>query len=191
MMEYKDIYEELEHALWGENDGLLIKLRDPFHNYPGNLERSETLETIEIVNNFANKLALDTNDEYVIKIIDLICEFVGESHIQADASKVWGTEYDPEFMLSEFSMEDVKEPKPKKKYIVSKITKNIDTNEVIESNEEFFFFADAKKYMDDLTKNTREFDKSIFENGEDSIIAKDEERYFETKDGYIVKILEK
>ena len=31
----------------------------------------------------------------------------------------------------------------------------------------------------------------IFENGEDSIIAKDEERYFETKDGYIVKILEK
>ena len=48
MMEYKDIYEELEHALWGENDGLLIKLRDPFHNYLGNLERSETLETIEL-----------------------------------------------------------------------------------------------------------------------------------------------
>ena len=190
-MEYKEIYEELKEALWGEYNGLLYKLHDPFHNYLGDLETTDTLETIEIAKKFAHKLALDINDQYALDTLNLICAFIGETFVQGDPTKVGGTKYDPEYMFDEFKIEDAKQPEKKKNYIVSEIRKYKDANETKETNKEFFFYSDAKKYMDELTNRIREYDKLLFEGKEDTLIAVDEERYFESKDNYIVKILEK
>ena len=190
-MEYKDIYEELKEALWGENNGLLYKLYDPFHNYLGDLETTDTLETIEIAKKFAHKLALDINDQYALDTLSLICEFIGEAFVQGDPTKIGGTKYDPEFMFDEFKIEDAKQPEKKKNYVVNEIRKNRETNEIEESNKEFFFYSDAKKYMDDLTSRIRELDEMVATDDKNTIIVKNEERYFEDKSGYIIKIIEK
>lgn len=187
-MEYKDIYEELNKALWGDN-GLLFKLRDPFHNFLGNLERSETLETIEIAKKFAYKLYLDTNDEYAIKTLELICQFIGESFINADVAAVGGTEYDPELMFGEIKPKDCKEPEPKKQYVVNVVSVSGEDNCKKEENFEFFFYADAKECMEEKVKSVRDFMKHFSENGDGLI---DEERKFATKDNrFVVQIFEK
>ena len=186
-MEYKDIYEELKRALWDESDGLLFKIHDPFHNSKGNLERSETLETIEIAKKFANKLALDTKDEYALKTLELICQFVGESFINADYFDYGGTEYDPEFMFEGLEFKDAKEPRPKKMFVVNTKSISRDDNSEHEENHEFFFYADAKKYMEDIVNRIREIFKDV-----PGAIVKDEEREFIFSDNsYVVKIIEK
>lgn len=186
-MEYKDIYEELKHALWDENDGLLFRIHDPFHNSLGNLERSETLETIEIVRKFANKLSLDTKDEYALKTLDLICQFIGESYINADCTEFGGTEYDPEFMLDGLEFKDAKQPEPKTMYVVNTKSISLDDNSTHEENHEFFFYADAKQYMEDTVNRIREIFKDV-----PGAITKDEEREFVFGDNsYVAKIIEK
>lgn len=191
-MDYKDIYEELNRALWG-GCGLLYDLRDPFHNSLGNLETQKTLDTIKIAQKFAHKLYLDTHDEYALKTLELICGFVGESYINADTAAVTGTEYDPEFMFDGIEPKDCVEPKPNKTYVVNTVTINGEENIKEEKNEEFLFFEDAKAYMENAVKDVRETYKQIYEESKDDrFLLTDEEREFAANGNrFVVRIIEK
>ena len=99
-MEYKELYEQLQSKLW--NGGLLDRIYDPFHNEKGNLKTDEMLDVIDTCHKFADKLYEETNDEYVIKMLFKICEFVGETYLHGDVSEVAGTKYDPQYMFCEY-----------------------------------------------------------------------------------------
>ena len=151
-MNYKEIYDELEYALWGENHsgGLLIDLYDPFHNYKGNLECEDTLEAMRLCRKFLDKLYADTKDENIAHILNLICCFVGEAYTHGNIEKVFGTKYDPEYMFASFDPSTSKEPEkdPPYELHIKYVDKDYEGNDMVnEETIEFKNYARAKKCM--------------------------------------------
>ncbi|GEM_PF-4857130 len=156
-MNYKELYDEIHFALWGSsdakehedfcNEGFLIGLHDPFHYKRSSLDSAKNTEVQELFIKFANKLYLETKDEYAIKILQEYGDYVGCSFTDGDINEVCGTDMDPEFTFDEYKKEDAKEPVKNKGYIVSEEVENIGTHKKTYSEKKFFFKDDALSHI--------------------------------------------
>lgn len=187
-MNYKEIYDELRTVLWGDefagtkNEseegigfGYLNNLYNPFHTGATKIDEQRHARALKICRKFADKLYLDTKDEYVIKLLEEICIFTGECWIHADMSEIEGTSDDPEYMFDSFKKEEAKQPVPEDKYRLI-IRRKLSDGSIEEEIRDYKFYLEAKSAMDFETKFVRER-----ENSKDLILV-DEEMCFKTKD---------
>ena len=181
-MEYKDIYDELRTVLMGDefagtkNEdeigigfGHLTNLYDPFHNGRGKIDLDTHKRAIKICKKFADKLYLETKDEYVVKLLEELCIFTGECWINGDMEEIFGTDLDPEYMFDSYKKEEAIEPAPEDKYrlIARYIRRDGSVDEEIRN---YKFYLEAKREFDHCANNIKDFLK-------DSICDKDDEKF--------------
>lgn len=192
-MNYKDIYEELRTVLWADENVETVNKDEkgaegylPYLHNHGKINPVYHNRVLKIFKKFADKLYLETKDEYVIKLLDEACQFSSEVHHQADISGIECTEGDPEFMFNEYDASSAKEPMPEERYKL--ITKRINKDgSLSETFKAYRFYEEAKEAFDYNVSQTKEIIKSI---SDDTLnIQIDEERHF--KCGDIEFILEK
>ena len=210
-MEYKEIYDEINTVLWGDEIaktkekgvigvgmGYLPSLYDPCHNSLGKINRKKQERVYRLFKKFADKLYLETKDEYVIKLIDKACCFVGEMNNLVDMTEITRSEDDPEFMFSDYKKEDALEPEPESKYKLISILRN-DGKIVSEKSFLFKFYAEAKAEFDGTVKRFKEDIGCVINYIDDpkkieearNCIKIDEKDHFVAYDGGIEYILKK
>lgn len=163
-MEYKEIYDELQTVLWGDeiakteskdeigvDRGYLIKLYDPFHNSLSKIDPIYHDRVFRIFRKFADKLYLETKDKYVIELMSEACLYVESMFNLVDMMDIEGTDDDPGCMFDQYKPEEAKEPKPEDKYsLISKRTN--DDGSCICETKNFKFYEEAKEAFDEKVK---------------------------------------
>lgn len=206
-MNYKEIYDELRTVMWGDefantksedeigiDYGYLISLYDPCHNSKGTIDNVYHQRVLRIFKKFADKLYLETKDEYVIKLLEEACIFTGEMWVNADMSDIMGTYDDPEYMFDSYDTESAKEPKPEEKYRLIIRRKNNDGS-IEKEVKNYKFYEEARRDFDKEGMYIKEYLKLGLKESEDveevfkKFIKADDENHFENN--YCEMIIEK
>lgn len=192
-MNYKEIYDEVNTILWGdeiaktkEEDvngigfGYLLTLYDPFHNQKGTIDPILHKRALRIFKKFADKIYLDTKDEYAVKMLLQVCAFCSELCINANMEDIYGTKEDPEFMYDGFDFNNVIEPTPEPKYHLVEFYQNDSENKITK----YKFFEEAKNDFDDIVKRFYEEMDLMYGDSElkdkainDSVLINDENHF--------------
>ena len=170
-MEYKEIYDELYTVLWGDEiaknkevegltgveDGFLLKIHDPFHNGPRKYDPKLFRRIQRIFKKYADKIYLETKDEYAINLMRLIGEFTFQVSNDADLEQLYQETKGPDFAVEMFNKDDVTEPtlEPRCCLVVKYI--NINGEHPEEQRKYFRFFEEAKDEFDKLVSQERKY----------------------------------
>ena len=163
-MEYKEIYDEINTVLWGDeiaktgkkdvrgvDRGYLIELYNPFHTHLYKIIPDKHKRVIRLFKKFADKLYLETKDEYAIELMSLACMYVGDIHHLTDIMEILGTDDDPSLMFDQYKKEDAVEPVPESKYKLISISRN-DGKIIKKKSVIYKFYEEAKADFDEKVK---------------------------------------
>lgn len=201
-MDYKDIYYEIMDVLWGKDNHTYNEEKNRNNKdeegvcgvkngYIFHLDTKSIFHkrALRLFKKFADKLYLDTKDEYIIKIIQEACGLIGDIHDREDLSEIAGTSDDPTYMFDDYKPEDAIEPTPEDRYslFIRKIHDDGSSDyEIIN----YKYYEEAKDCFDQQANDEKEKDKEKHDiyktinkklnDDYESEILIDEEKHFKT-----------